>query len=67
MTRGISKKEQRSDLRRLRAQAASELALGAKKPVAASAAKRAPARLPDAHYPTKRAALGRRQASGAKP
>jgi hypothetical protein len=32
MTRGISKKELRADLRRLRAQAASELALGDKKP-----------------------------------
>jgi hypothetical protein len=72
MTKGVSARQQHEDRLRLRRrqrdQIASALVLGSEKPVPAikvpSAAKRAPARLPDAHYPTKRASTGKRQ--GAK-
>jgi hypothetical protein len=63
--KAIPLKQLRSEQRRKRAQAASGLAQGAKKPPkatpVASAAKRAPARLPGAHYPLKRVAAGKRQ------
>ena len=66
MTKGrLDKKQRLADQRRERAQAATGLVQGAKKPVRAvkvpTAAKRAPAGLPPAHYPAKRVAIGKRQ------
>jgi hypothetical protein len=66
MTRGLSKKLQRSDqLRRKRAQAAQAWPTAPLMPQKAipipSAAKRAPAPLSPAHYPAKRSSLGERQ------
>jgi hypothetical protein len=57
MTRGIPKKRQRDEqLRKKRAQAAPVLAQGAKTPPNKA--------IPVAHYPIKRAALGKRQVPG---
>jgi hypothetical protein len=68
VTRGISKKLQLAHLRRKRAQAASGLAMGAKMPPKAfpvpTRPGRPPAGLPPAHYPLKRAAVGKRQVPG---
>jgi hypothetical protein len=66
MTKGrLDKKQRLADQCRKRAQAATGLAQGAKKPVLAikvpTAAKRAPAGLSPAHYPAKRSSLGERQ------
>jgi hypothetical protein len=73
MTKGVSARQQHQDRLRLRRkqrdEAASALVLGSEKPVPVikvpTAAKRVPARLPDAHYPAKKVAVGKRQ--GAKP
>jgi hypothetical protein len=75
MTKGrLDKKQRQDDQRRKRAQAASGLAHGAKNPSLATkrsrpAVGRATAMsgpLPPAHYPAKRAALGKPQIAGGR-
>jgi hypothetical protein len=75
MANSIPKKRAKAEqLRKKRTQAASALATGAKNQAILVAAKRSrpsagrakamPAQLPPAHYPIKRAALGKRQVAG---
>jgi hypothetical protein len=65
MTKGIPKKRQRAEQRRERAQAATGLTQGAKKPTPTAANRPSVGRaepLPAHSYPAKRVALGKRQA-----